>query len=102
MSEITDFAAIVLVVAGGLVLALLSLRATVGLSIPGPALFLVAAAVVSDIFPDQADRLSVRSVERIAVVALIVILFDGGLSIGLRRFRVAAVPIVALGLGGTF
>jgi cell volume regulation protein A len=102
MSEITDFATIVLVVAGGLVLALLSLRATVGLSIPGPALFLVAAAVVSDLFPDQADRLSVRSVERIAVVALIVILFDGGLSIGLRRFRVAAVPIVALGLGGTF
>ena len=33
------------------------------------------------------------SVERIATVALIVILFDGGASIGLRRFRAAAVPI---------
>jgi potassium/hydrogen antiporter len=31
-----------------------------------------------------------------------VILFDGGASIGLRRFRVAAAPIVALGTVGTF
>ena len=35
-------------------------------------------------------------------VALIVILFDGGASIGWRRFRVAAVPIVSLGILGTF
>ena len=40
--------------------------------------------------------------ERIAAVALIVILFDGGMSIGWRRFRVAAVPILSLGVLGTF
>jgi cell volume regulation protein A len=35
-------------------------------------------------------------------VALIVILFDGGSSIGLRRFRASSVPIVSLGVVGTF
>jgi cell volume regulation protein A len=41
-------------------------------------------------------------VERIAVVALIVILFDGGMNVGWPRFRVAALPITALGVLGTF
>lgn len=35
-------------------------------------------------------------------VALVVILYDGGASIGWRRFRTAAVPIVSLGILGTF
>ncbi len=35
-------------------------------------------------------------------MALIVILFDGGSSIGWRRFRGAAIPIVSLGVLGTF
>ncbi len=102
MDELAAFGEIVLVVAGGLSLALLSTRLTVRLSIPAPALFLVAAAVASDLFPQLSDRLSIRSVERIAVVALIVILFDGGRAIGWRRFRVAAIPIISLGLPGTF
>ena len=46
--------------------------------------------------------LSIRTVELIASAALVVILFDGGASIGLRRFRAAAVPVVLLGLPGTF
>jgi cell volume regulation protein A len=41
-------------------------------------------------------------VERIGVVALIVILFDGGARIGLRRLRVAALPTASLGIVGTF
>jgi cell volume regulation protein A len=102
MPETTDFGAVVLIVGGGLLLALLSLRATAALSIPGPGLFLVAAAVVSDLVPSIADHVSIRTVERIGVVALILILFDGGLSIGWRRFRAAAVPIFTLGLVGTF
>ena len=44
----------------------------------------------------------IRTVERIAVVALVVILFNGGLDIGWPRFREAAFPIVALGIFGTF
>jgi potassium/hydrogen antiporter len=46
--------------------------------------------------------LSASTVEWIASGALVVILYDGGASIGLRRFRVAAVPILSLGLLGTF
>jgi cell volume regulation protein A len=44
----------------------------------------------------------IRAVERIAVVALIVILFNGGIDIGWRRFRASAAPILSLGVLGTF
>jgi cell volume regulation protein A len=43
-----------------------------------------------------------HTVERIGTIALIVILFDGGSSIGLRRFRSVAVPVAAAGVAGTF
>jgi cell volume regulation protein A len=68
--------------------------------VPLAALLLVAAALVSDVFPRL--ELSIHAVERIATAALVVILFDGGASIGLRRFRAAVVPIAWLGLPGTF
>ena len=70
------------------------------MSIPSAALFLVAAALLSDAFPSLV--LSISTVERIATVALIVILFDGGSSIGWRRFRASALPIASLGVLGTF
>ena len=44
----------------------------------------------------------IETVERIAVVALIVILFNGGIDIGWRRFRASAGPILSIGLLGTF
>ena len=68
--------------------------------IPASALFLVAAALASDLVPSLAP--SISTVEVIVTVALVVILYDGGASIGWRRFRVAAVPIVSLGILGTF
>jgi cell volume regulation protein A len=52
--------------------------------------------------PALEDAISIVTVERIGVVALIVILFDGGLDIGWRRFNAAAVPILSLGVLGTF
>src|SRR5206468_13134482 len=70
------------------------------LSLPSSAFCLAAAAVASDLFPSLG--LSTVTVERLATVALIVILFDGGSSIGSRRLRVAAVPIASLGILGTF
>ena len=45
---------------------------------------------------------STHAVEWIGTVALVVILFDGGASIGLRRFRTVALPVAALGTVGTF
>jgi len=102
MGEVTDFGAVVLVVAAGFSLAVGTTRLSERFSIPGPALFLLAAAVLSDLVPSFGDRLSIRTVERIGVVALIVILYDGGTRIGLRRLRVAALPVVSLGVLGTF
>jgi cell volume regulation protein A len=92
MSEISDFALLLLPVAAGLALAILSMR----LPLPAPGLFLVAAALV------PGDPLGTQAVERIAVVALVVILFDGGMRVGWRRFRESAGPIVSLGLVATF
>jgi cell volume regulation protein A len=102
MSEVTDFGLIVLVVAAVIAAAVLSNLLTERLHVPAPALFLIGAALLAKLFPDAADELSIRDVERIAVVALIVILFDGGMRVGWGRFRESAVPIVTLGLLGTF
>jgi cell volume regulation protein A len=92
----------VLVVAGGLLLALLATKLNERFPVPEPAVFLVLAAIASDLFPELAERLSIRNVERIGVVALIVILFNGGTLVGWRRFRVVAVPVFAVGVLGTF
>ena len=102
MHEVTHFGEIVLLVSAALSVALLSSRLSERLRIPTAALFLLAAAVISDIWPGIGNAVSIRNVERIAVVALIVILFDGGMRVGWRRFRESAVPIVSLGLLGTF
>jgi cell volume regulation protein A len=102
MSEISDFAWVILVVAGGFSLALFAIRLTMRFPIPAPVVFLLGAAALSDIFPELGEHLSIQTVERIAVVALIVILFNGGMHIGPRRFRAAATPIVLLGTVGTF
>jgi potassium/hydrogen antiporter len=102
MSEIADFATLVLIVAGGFSLAVLSTKLTERIPVPAPAMFLVAAAVASDLWPGFYDHVPIRTVERIAVVALIVILFNGGIDIGLRRLRESLVPVLSLGLAGTF
>jgi cell volume regulation protein A len=102
VDEVTVFGTIVLVVAGGLLLALTATKLSERFPVPEPALFLLLAAIASDVFPELSERLSIKEVERIGVVALIVILFNGGTLVGWRRFRVAAVPIFSLGVLGTF
>ncbi len=102
MDEVLAFGTIVLVVAGGFALALLTSKLSERFPIPGPALFLLAAAIASDVFPELSEHISIRNVERVGVVALIVILFDGGMHVGLRRFRSSAAPIAVLGVVGTF
>jgi potassium/hydrogen antiporter len=102
MDELTTFGTIVLVVSGGLLLALVATRLNERFPVPEPGIFLVLAAVASDVFPTLGERLTTQEVERIGVVAIIVILFNGGTLVGWRRFRVAAVPIFSLGIVGTF
>lgn len=102
MHEVVQFGTVVLVVAGGFTLALAAAKLTEYVPVPAPAVFLVAAAVASDVYPHLGHYLSVREVERLAVVALVVILFGGGFDVGWRRFRASAVPITSLGVLGTF
>jgi potassium/hydrogen antiporter len=102
VTEISDFAEILLILSAGFSLALVVIRLTSSFAVPAPALFLLGAAVVSDVFPTLQEDVSIRTVERIAVVALVVILFHGGMHIGWRRFRGAAGPIILLGTVGTF
>jgi cell volume regulation protein A len=96
VSELGDFGLIVLVVSGGVLLALLVHKASARFPVPAPALFLLAALATPVALPHF------RTVERIGVVALIMILFDGGMDIGWRRFRRAVIPIASLGVIGTF
>jgi len=102
MSEIGDFGAAILVVSGTVFVALLGMRLADRVSLPYAALFLAGAVLVGELVPGADELLSIQQVERIAVVALVVILFHGGLHIGPRRFRRSAGPILALGVVGTF
>jgi cell volume regulation protein A len=102
MGEITHFGLLVLIVSAIVALALLSNKVSERFPIPAPAIFLLATAVTVHFVPRLGRAVSVRDVERVAVVALVLILFDGGMRIGWRRFRVSAVPISLLGVVGTF
>jgi cell volume regulation protein A len=101
VDEIVAFGEIVLAGAAGMALALASIRVTERIAVPAPAIFLLLAAAASDLFPRLAG-VSIEAVERVGVAALIPILFDGGLRIGWRRFRVTSAPIAVLGISGTF
>jgi cell volume regulation protein A len=101
VSELVQFGGWVSIVAAAFLAAVVSTRLAERFRIPAGAIFLIVAAVASDLFPSLA-HLSIRDVERLASVALAVILFDGGLRVGWRRFRDSAFPIVSLGLVGTF
>ena len=89
----------VLVVACAILLALAAFKLTQWVPVPAPALLLIAAAIASDIFPELG--INVATVERIGIVALIVILLDGGMHVGWRRFRGSLYPIAMLGVVGT-
>ena len=102
MTEISDFATLLLLATGAFALAVLSTKLSERVPVPTPAIFLGAAAIASLIWPSLYRHLPVQAVERVAVVALIVILFNGGMDVGWRRFRVSAFPILSLGIFGTF
>ena len=49
---------------------------------------------ITTVFSERLARLlTFQDVQRVATLALIVIIFDGGMGIGTRRLRSAAVPI---------
>jgi potassium/hydrogen antiporter len=102
MTEISDFATLLLIATAAFGLAVFSTKLTERVPIPTPGIFLGAAAIASSLWPSVHRHLPVQTVERIAVVALIVILFNGGIDVGWRRFRRSAAPILSIGIFGTF
>ncbi len=100
VENIEPFGLTVLLVAAVVSLALLSNRIGAALRIPAPALFLLGAAVASDLVP-ALGSLAIEAVEQIVTVALVLILFDGGMGIGIRRLRVALAPVLMVGVVGT-
>ena len=102
MTEITDFGLVIAVGAGVFALAVFSNKLSERFAVPAPAIFLLAAALAGSVFGRLGDELSIRDVERIAVLALVVILFDGGMRVGWPRFRASLLPITTLGVVGTF
>lgn len=100
MRDLVPFAVITLLVALALLIAVGSNRIAERIHVPAPALFLIAAAVAAEVAP-RVGGLSIIVDQRIVTVALVVILFDGGMHIGWVRTRTAAGAIVWLGVAGT-
>jgi cell volume regulation protein A len=94
------FGLIVLGLAAAVGLAVAAERLSRLIRIPTPAIFLLAAAAAAQVVPNV-HQLSHLADERLVTVALVLILFDGGMQIGLPRFRSAAPTIIVLGVVGT-
>jgi cell volume regulation protein A len=101
MHDVGSFGLVIAAIGVAATLAVLSNRLGERLRIPAPAFFLIGAAVASDLVPPL-GRLSIDTVQRVVTVALIVLLFDGGMHIGWRRFRSAAGAVLWIGTAGTF
>jgi potassium/hydrogen antiporter len=101
VSDTQPFAGVVLLVAAVGLLALLSNRLTERIKVPAPLLVLVAAAVAVKVVP-ALHAPPERTVQQLVTIALVAILFDGGLHMGWRKFRSAAAPIAVVGVLGTF
>jgi potassium/hydrogen antiporter len=101
VADTEPFALILLFTAAVGLVAVMSNRLTEWVKIPSPALVLIGAAIAVKVIPalHEPPRLIV---ERVVTVALVCILFDGGMHIGWFRFRSALGPIAAVGVGGTF
>lgn len=100
MSGVSSFGWVVLGVSLVAIAAIASNRISDRLRLPAPAVFLVGAAVASDVFP-ALGSMRMPTVQNIVTVALIVILFNGGMGIGWRRLRPNTGAVLWIGVAGT-
>ncbi|MGH3827817.1 MAG: cation:proton antiporter [Pseudonocardiaceae bacterium] len=100
MTDVVPFGVIITVISVAGLLAVLSNRVSERVRVPAPLIFLVAAAVASDLVP-ALGRVPVVTVQRVVTVMLILLLFDGGMHIGWRRFRAAGGAVLWIGVVGT-
>jgi cell volume regulation protein A len=101
VADAEPFALVVLLAAAVGLVVVLSNRLTERLKVPSPALVLAGAAVAVKVVPalHEPPRLVVA---RVVTIALVCILFDGGMQIGWSLFRSAVVPVTVTGVAGTF
>ena len=100
MNETFRYALLVLFCSAVGLVAVLANRLTEKVKVPVALLVLVGAAVAVHLVP-AVQPPSERTVERVLTVALVLVLFDGGMHIGPARFRAAMVPILSVGVIGT-
>jgi potassium/hydrogen antiporter len=100
MSGPLPFAALILLISAALVAAVLSNRLSGLIRVPAPAIFLVVAATATTLVP-ALGGIPLEVDERIASVALIFILFDGGMHIGWPRFKAALGASTWIAVAGT-
>lgn len=100
VNETSRYALLVLLSSAVGLVAVLANRLTERVKIPVPLLVLVGAAVAVHAVP-VVQPPPERVVERVITIALVLVLFDGGMHIGPSRFRAAAAPILSLGVVGT-
>ena len=100
MSDVVKLALEIFLVSLAIVAAVFSNRLSTIIRVPAPALFLIAAAIAAKLVPGLAG-LPRSTTEALVTIALVFILFDGGMRIGWRRFRKSLGAITWLGLAGT-
>jgi cell volume regulation protein A len=100
VEDVTRFGLVILLVSAAVLVALVGNRISRVIRVPAPALFLVAAALASDVWP-VLGRLSAGMDGRIVTVALVIILFDGGMNLGWGRLRSSLGPVLWIGVLGT-
>ena len=100
MGDLLPYAHHLLFVALALLVAIGSNRIAEFVRVPAPALFLIIVAVASNLVP-ALGGFEIVTDQRIVTVALVMILFDGGMHIGWGRMRPAAGGVVWLGVMGT-
>lgn len=100
MNDIHEVGTLILFASAAALLAVLSNRLSERIRVPAPALFLIAGAAVATALP-RVVELPILTVQRVVTLALIPILFDGGLQLGWRRFRAAGGAIAWIGVAGT-
>ena len=101
MNDATRYALMVLFASALGLVAVLANRLTERVKVPVALLVLVGAATAVNALPALHPP-SERTVERVITIALVLVLFDGGMHIGRSRFRAAMVPILSVGVVGTF
>lgn len=101
MNDTVRYALIIVFASAVGLTAVLANRLTERVRIPVPLLVLIGAASAVSVQP-ALHAPSTQTVQRVITLALVVVLFDGGMHIGWSRFRAAIVPILSVGVVGTF